>query len=139
MQSTSALIHQEFTSQRTFDAVVTAFEEVVGAGDGKSFQSIVKQTTSAETFTERIRTAEGSSGFMFFLKVDRWIRQYATSEFRCIPRGARAGDPRFVTGFREEYPQSGGRTSAEEERETVFRGIALSIRAQESAWKRPGR
>jgi uncharacterized protein (DUF302 family) len=70
MQDTSTLIHEEFSSQRNFDDVVAAFEAATGPGDGKTFQSIVDQTTSANDFTDRIRNAEGSSGFILFLKVE---------------------------------------------------------------------
>src|SRR5438067_40617 len=75
MQDTSMLIHQEFTSQRTFDDVVAAFEATIGQGDGKTFQSIVDQSTSASDFADRIRAAEGSSGFILFLKVEHgpWL------------------------------------------------------------------
>ncbi|MGA7524892.1 MAG: DUF302 domain-containing protein [Acidobacteriaceae bacterium] len=75
MQDTSTLIHQEFSSQRTFDVVVAAFEVAIGPGDGKTFQSIVDQATSANTFADRIRAAEGSSGFILFLKVEHspWL------------------------------------------------------------------
>jgi hypothetical protein len=36
MQDTSTLIHQEFSSQRTFDAVVAAFETAIGRLSGRS-------------------------------------------------------------------------------------------------------
>ena len=75
MQSTSTLIHQEFSSLRSFDAVIAAFEAAIGPGDGKTFQSIVDQTTNASDFAERVRDAEGSSGFILFLKVEHgpWL------------------------------------------------------------------
>lgn len=37
MQDESTLIQREFASQKTFDAVVEAFEAAVGPGDGKTF------------------------------------------------------------------------------------------------------
>lgn len=75
MQDTSTLIHQEFSSQSTFDAVVAAFEAAIGPGDGETFQSMVDQTTSASDFADRIRAGEGSSGFILFLKVEHgpWL------------------------------------------------------------------
>ncbi|MGO8719528.1 MAG: DUF302 domain-containing protein [Acidobacteriaceae bacterium] len=75
MQDTSTLVHQEFSSERTFDAVVTAFEAAVGPGNGKTFQSVVDQASSADNFADRIRAAEGSSGFILFLKVEHspWL------------------------------------------------------------------
>jgi uncharacterized protein (DUF302 family) len=73
MQDTSTLIHQEFSSQRTFDDVVATFEAAIGQGDGKTFQTIVDQTTSASDFADRIRAAEGSSGFILFLKVEHGL------------------------------------------------------------------
>lgn len=75
MQDTSTLIHQEFSSERAFEAVVAAFEAAIGPGDGKTFHSIVDQTTSESNFADRIRAAEGSSGFILFLKVEHgpWL------------------------------------------------------------------
>lgn len=75
MHDTSTLIHQEFSSEHTFDTVVAAFEAAIGQGDGKSFQSIVDQTTKASDFADRIRATEGSSGFILFLKVEHspWL------------------------------------------------------------------
>jgi uncharacterized protein (DUF302 family) len=75
MQDESTLIHREFLSERTFDAVVAAFEASVGPGDGKTFQSVVDEAKSADNFAERIRAAEGSSGFILFLKVEHgpWL------------------------------------------------------------------
>jgi uncharacterized protein (DUF302 family) len=70
MQDESTLIHREFSSERSFDAVVEAFEAAVGPGDDKTFQSVVDKATSAEDFTARVRAAEGSSGFILFLKVE---------------------------------------------------------------------
>ena len=48
MQDESTLIHREFSSERSFDAVVAAFEAAVGPGDGKTFQSVVDKATNAE-------------------------------------------------------------------------------------------
>lgn len=75
MQDESTLIHQEFSSEHTFDAVITAFEAAVGPGNGKTFQSVVNQASSADTFADRIRAVEGSSGFILFLKVEHgpWL------------------------------------------------------------------
>lgn len=75
MQDESTLIHREFLSERSFDAVIAAFEAAVGPGDGETFQSIVDKSTSTEDFTARVRAAEGSSGFILFLKVDHssWL------------------------------------------------------------------
>ncbi len=75
MQDESTLIHREFASEKTFDAVVAAFEAAVGPGDGKTFQSVVDQASSAGNFADRIHAAEGSSGFILFLKVEHgpWL------------------------------------------------------------------
>lgn len=75
MQDESTLIHREFLSERSFDAVVAAFEAAVGPGDGKTFQSVVEKATSGEDFTARVHAAEGSSGFILFLKVEHspWL------------------------------------------------------------------
>jgi uncharacterized protein (DUF302 family) len=75
MQDESKLIHQEFSSKHSFDAVVAAFEAAVGPGDSKTFQSVVDQASSAGDFANRIHAAEGSSGFILFLKVEHspWL------------------------------------------------------------------
>jgi len=77
MQDESTLIHREFSSERSFDAVVAAFESAVGPGDGRTFQSIVDKATNAKNFVASVRAAEGSSGFILFLKVDHssWLAQ----------------------------------------------------------------
>jgi uncharacterized protein (DUF302 family) len=69
MQDESTLIHREFASEKTFDDVVAAFEAAVGPGDSKTFQSVVDQASSAGGFADRVHAAEGSSGFILFLKV----------------------------------------------------------------------
>jgi uncharacterized protein (DUF302 family) len=75
MQDESTLIHREFSSERNFDAVVAAFEAAVGPGDGETFQSVVDKATNAANFVASVRAAEGSSGFILFLKVDHssWL------------------------------------------------------------------
>lgn len=50
MQDESTLIHREFSSDRSFDAVVAAFEAAVGPGDGKTFQSVVDKATECGKF-----------------------------------------------------------------------------------------
>src|ERR1700733_5766074 len=64
MKDESTLVHCEHESERTFDEVVTAFEKAVGVVDGKAFQKAVAGSIDEKDFEARIRTFEGSSGFM---------------------------------------------------------------------------
>jgi uncharacterized protein (DUF302 family) len=77
MQDESTLIHREFSSERSFDEVAAAFEAAVGPGDGETFQSVVDKATNSENFVASVRAAEGSSGFILFLKVDHssWLKR----------------------------------------------------------------
>src|SRR5271155_1406486 len=70
MRDESTLIHCEHVSARSFDEVVAAFRAAVGAGDGEAFRKAVEASTSPHDFEARMRSAEGSSGFMLFLEAD---------------------------------------------------------------------
>ena len=70
MQDESTLIHCEHVSARSFDEVVAAFRAAVGAGDGEAFRKAVQASTGPGDFETRMRTAEGSSGFILFLEAD---------------------------------------------------------------------
>ena len=70
MQDESTLIHCEHVSARSFDEVVAAFRAAVGAGDGEAFRKAVQLSTGPGDFEARVRTAEGSSGFILFLEAD---------------------------------------------------------------------
>ena len=70
MQDESTLIHREHVSNRSFDAVVTAFEAAIGTADEESFQAAVRDSATAEHFDRRMRAFEGPSGFMCFLRID---------------------------------------------------------------------
>ncbi|MGD1018544.1 MAG: DUF302 domain-containing protein [Verrucomicrobiia bacterium] len=66
----SVLIHCEHESARTFDEVVTAFENAVGVADREGFQKLVATSADEKDFEKRVRAFEGSSGFMRFLDID---------------------------------------------------------------------
>ncbi len=88
MQDTSTLIHQEFSSQRTFDAVVAAFEAALGPGDGKTFQSLVDQTTAGAilpTASVPPRVPAASFSSLRWSTVHGW-REWGSEAGRlCIP------------------------------------------------------
>jgi len=77
MRDQSAFIHCEHESERSFDAVVAAFESAIGSIEGHAFRKAVEASTSPEDFEARMRAYEGSSGFMLFLKLDHgaWMAQ----------------------------------------------------------------
>jgi uncharacterized protein (DUF302 family) len=70
MQDESILIHREHVSNRSFDAVVAAFEAAVGVAGQESFLAAVEASGSAGDFERRVRAFEGSSGLMRFLAID---------------------------------------------------------------------
>ena len=70
MQDESTLIHREHVSNRSFDAVVAAFEAAVGMADEKAFKDAVRDSAGSEDFERRIRAFEGPSGFMLFMRID---------------------------------------------------------------------
>jgi uncharacterized protein (DUF302 family) len=75
MQDESTLIHREHVSDRTFDAVVAAFDAAVGTIDDDAFRAAVKAATSTEDFETRMHAFEGPSGFMCFMRIDHgaWL------------------------------------------------------------------
>lgn len=70
MKDESILIHHEQVSDRSFDAVVAAFEAAVGTADEASFRAAVNASANAEDFERRVRAFEGPSGFMRFMQID---------------------------------------------------------------------
>ena len=70
MRDQSTLIHCEHESERSFDAVVAAFEAAMGSIEGHTFAKNVEASTSAADFEARMHSHEGPSGFMLFLKLD---------------------------------------------------------------------
>lgn len=70
MRDQSTFIHCEHESERSFDAVVAAFEGAIGSIEGHAFGKAVEASASPEDFVGRMRSYEGPSGFMLFLKLD---------------------------------------------------------------------
>jgi uncharacterized protein (DUF302 family) len=66
--------HHEHISDRTFEDVVDRFEAAVGSVED-DFDAVVEGAGSLEEFEGRVRSREGSSGFMRFLTVDHgaWL------------------------------------------------------------------
>jgi hypothetical protein len=77
MQDQSTLIHREHESDRSFDAVVAAFEAAIGSIEGPAFGKAVASSTSPEDFEARMHAFEGPSEFMLFLKLDHgaWMER----------------------------------------------------------------
>ena len=75
MQDESTLVHRDYASERTFEAVVASFEAVVGSADKQAFQSAVDDHSSPDAFIKHMQAIKGSSDFMLFLKVDHgaWL------------------------------------------------------------------
>ncbi|ATB35813.1 hypothetical protein CYFUS_001227 [Cystobacter fuscus] len=74
-QDESTLIHREYVSGRPFEAVIEAFEAVVGTLDDASLQEAVTASSDEAGFEARLRAFEGSSGFMKFFVADHgaWL------------------------------------------------------------------
>lgn len=70
MKDESILIRHEHVSDRSFDAVVAAFEAAVGTADEDSFRAAVNASANTEDFERRVRAFEGPSGFMRFMQID---------------------------------------------------------------------
>ncbi|VTZ26244.1 conserved hypothetical protein [Methylocella tundrae] len=80
MQDQSTLIHLEYLSGRTFDEVVTAFEDATGVVTNDQFRDAVAASAgNADDFIKRMHAFEGPSGFMRFLDIDHsaWMKALA--------------------------------------------------------------
>jgi uncharacterized protein (DUF302 family) len=75
MKTTFTVHHNEHVSSRSFEEVVTAFESAVGSVEETGFPALLASTKSAEEFETRVKSREGTSGFMRFLTVDHgaWL------------------------------------------------------------------
>ena len=75
MRTTFTVHHNEHVSSQPFEEVVNAFESAVGSVEDIGFPELVATTKSAEEFETRVRSREGTSGFMRFLTVDHgaWL------------------------------------------------------------------
>ncbi len=84
MKDESTLIHCEHVSERSFDEVVSAFEKAVGEVTSDAFQKLLAASTDAHDFETRVRSFEGTSGFMRFLDIDHgaWLSRIGLSA-RC--------------------------------------------------------
>jgi uncharacterized protein (DUF302 family) len=75
MKEESAFVHCEHVSERTFQEVVTAFEKAVGVISADAFQKLLAASADARDFETRVRSLEGTSGFIRFLDIDHgaWL------------------------------------------------------------------
>ena len=75
MKTTFAVRHNEHVSSRSFEEVVSAFESAVGSVEESGFPVLLASTKSAKEFESRVKSREGTSGFMRFLTVDHgpWL------------------------------------------------------------------
>ncbi len=73
MKDESTLIHCEHVSERAFHEVVTAFEKAVGEITSDAFQKLLAASTGTHDFEARVRSFEGTSGFMRFLDIDHGV------------------------------------------------------------------
>jgi hypothetical protein len=75
MRSTFAVHHNEHVSSRSSEEVVSAFESVVGSVEETGFPALLATTKSAEEFESRVKSREGTSGFMRFFTADHgaWL------------------------------------------------------------------
>lgn len=75
MKTSFTVHHNEHVSSRPFDEVVSALESAVGSVEDIGFPALLAATKSAEEFESRVKSREGTSGFMRFLTVDHgaWL------------------------------------------------------------------
>ena len=75
MRTTFTVHHNEHISSRPFEEVVNAFESAVGSVEDTGFPALLTSTKNTEEFERRIKSREGTSGFMRFLTVDHgaWL------------------------------------------------------------------
>jgi uncharacterized protein (DUF302 family) len=75
MKTTFTVHHNEHVSSRSFEEVVSAFESAVGSVEETGFPALLASTKSAKEFETRVKSREGTSGFMRFLTVDHgaWL------------------------------------------------------------------
>jgi hypothetical protein len=74
MRTTFTVHHNEHVSSRSFEEVVNVFESAVGSVEESRFPALIALSKSAGEFESRIRSREGTSGFMRFLTVDHGAR-----------------------------------------------------------------
>jgi uncharacterized protein (DUF302 family) len=81
MRTTFRVCHNEHVSSRSFEEVVSAFESAVGSVEDTGFPELLAETKNSEEFESRIKSHEGSSGFMCFLTVDHgaWLARIGLS------------------------------------------------------------
>jgi uncharacterized protein (DUF302 family) len=81
MRQTYTVQHNEHITERGFDEVVRIFEAAVGSVEEGGFGEIAGPPRSVAEFEERVRSREGSSGFMRFLTIDHggWMSLYGSS------------------------------------------------------------
>jgi uncharacterized protein (DUF302 family) len=81
MQQIYSVQHNEHSTERGFDEVVRAFEAALGSVEDGGLREIAVSARNAAEFEERVRSREGSSGFMRFLTVDHggWMSRYGSA------------------------------------------------------------
>jgi len=75
MRTKFTVHHNEHVSSRPFEEVVSAFESAVGSVEDTGFPALLAATKSAEEFETRVRSREGTSGFVRFFTADHgaWL------------------------------------------------------------------
>jgi uncharacterized protein (DUF302 family) len=75
MRTTFTVHYNEHVSSRPFEEVINTFESAVGSVEDTGFPALLAATKSPEQFETRVRSREGTSGFMRFLTVDHgaWL------------------------------------------------------------------
>jgi len=81
MRTKFTVHHNEHVSSRSFEEVVSAFESAVGSVEDTGFPELLASTKSATKFESRVKSREGTSGFMRFLTVDHgaWLARIGFS------------------------------------------------------------
>jgi uncharacterized protein (DUF302 family) len=76
---TYAVEHHEYSTTRSYDEVIQAFEAATGSVEGGGWPHIAASAKNREEFEKLVQEREGSSGFMRFLVIDHgWMSRYGS-------------------------------------------------------------
>jgi len=78
MNTDFMVTYVEFVSTRPFEQVISAFEEATGSVEHEGYRAAVRSAKDRAQFEQIIKSHEGSSGFMRFLKIDHgvWMKKF---------------------------------------------------------------
>jgi uncharacterized protein (DUF302 family) len=78
MKTAFTATYLEFESTRPFEQVIAVFEEATGSVEHEGYRDAVASANDRAQFEQIVKSHEGTSGFMRFLKVDHgaWMKKF---------------------------------------------------------------